>query len=225
MTHPAGVEISSVRIASTSGAVSVVAEPGLDVIESGRRPIEIDGTTATVNSTHQRAEIRVPEGMDLVIGTTSGRVEVTGRVGSVAVVTVSGKVSIDHADAVDVRTESGRVTIERSDGECRVVSWSGRVEIGHCGPAEITSTSGRIVLSNVDGDSHAHCTSGRIEITMASASDVDAETVSGKIAISYPSGTRPQINTSAAGTIAVAGDHDCVVTARSGTGRVSVTTR
>ena len=225
MAQSTETEISSVRISSTTGSVSVVATPGLAAVESHRRPMQLDGPVATVESTHQRAVVAVPEGMDLVIGTTTGRVEVRGVVGRVAVTTKTGKVEIEDASSVDVRTVTGRVSIERSRSDALVFSRTGRVEIGRTGSANVTTTTGRIVLSEVAGPAVAHCASGRIEITMAEAHDVEADTVSGRITISLPAGVRPRIDTPSAGSIPVSGDHDCVVTARSGSGRVDVSTR
>lgn len=225
MTQSTNVEISSVRISATSGSVSVVATPGLAAVRSGRRPITIDGATATVESTHQRSVVEVPEGMDLVIGTTSGSIEVLGPAGTVAVTATSGKVEIADAASVDVRTTSGRVTIGQARGEARISSTSGHVEIEHSGSANITTTSGRIRLREVAGPARAHCASGTIEIAMAEAHDVDAETVSGRISISLPTDARPRIDTPRAGSVPPSGDHDCVVTARSGSGRADVSNR
>lgn len=226
MAQSTDVEISSVRISATSGSVSVVATPGLTAVRSGRRPIVVDGPTATVESTYQRAVLEVPEGMDLVIGTTSGSIEVLGPAGTVAVTATSGKVEIEEAASVDVRTTSGRVTIGQTRGEARVFSKSGHVEIAHSGSANITTSSGRIRLREVAGAAHAHCSSGSIEIAMADAHDVDAETVSGHISISLPTGARPRIDTPAGGSVPVSADQcDCVITARSGSGRVDVSNR
>ena len=82
-----------------------------------------------------------------------------------------------------------------------------------------------IRLREVAGPARAHCASGTIEIAMAEAHDVDAETVSGRISISLPTDARPRIDTPRAGSVPPSGDHDCVVTARSGSGRVDVSNR
>ena len=217
--------VSTVRVTTTSAAVHVTADAELDSIVAGRVPIAVDQSVATIDSVSTRVDLRVPEGMDLVIGTSSGRVRVAGTVGSVAVVTRSGSVQIDDAASIDVRTKSGRVVVANSRGEARVISASGKVEIDHCGASDVTTTSGRVVLRNVAGTARAHCASGRVDITMADAHDVDAETVSGRISISLPEGTRARIDTPSAGSAAVSGEHDCVVTARSGSGKVDVSTR
>jgi DUF4097 and DUF4098 domain-containing protein YvlB len=107
----------------------------------------------------------------------------------------------------------------------RVVSTSGRIDIERSGGADVTTTSGRIALGDVTGPVRAHCASGRIQIHMAEPHDVDAETVSGRIDISLPAGTRARIDTPGAGAVSTAADDDCVVVARSGSGRIVVSTR
>ena len=217
--------VSMVRVVTASAAVHVIADADVGSVVADRVPIVLDRSVATIDSASTRVDVRVPEGMDLVIGTTSGRVHIAGPVGSVAVTTTSGKVEIDDAASLDVRTTSGRVRIVTSRGEARVLSASGKVEIDSCGDADVTTTSGRIVLRNVEGPARAHCASGRVDITMAGAHDVDAETVCGRISISLPEGTRALIDTPSARSVASTADHDCVVTARSGSGRVDISTR
>ena len=58
-----------------------------------------------------RLVVRVPQGADVVVGTHSGRVEVSGPVGRIAVTSHSGKVEITDAGSVDVRADSGKVEI------------------------------------------------------------------------------------------------------------------
>lgn len=225
MASTSQIAVSTVRVTTSSAAVSVTAEHDLRSVIADGVSIAVDDSVATISSPSTRVKLRVPEGMDLIIGTASGRVQVSGRVGSVAVVTGSGNVDIDDADSVDVRTKSGRVAISRSSGEARVVSASGTVEIDHSGATDVTTTSGRIVLCEVTGAARAHCASGKIDITMAGAHDVDAETVSGRISVTLPDGVRARIDTPAAGSLEAAGNHDCVVTARSGSGRVDIMNR
>jgi len=225
MVPTSEIAVSTVRVATASAAVYVTADANLRSVIAEGVPIVVDHSTATIDSPSTRVDLRVPAGMDLVIGTSSGRVQIAGSVGSVAVVTTSGKVQVDDAASLDVRTKSGRVTVSHSRGEARVISGSGKVEIDHCGAADVTTTSGRIVLRDVAGTARAHCASGKVDITLAGAHDVEAETVSGRISISLPAGTRARIDAPSAGSVDLAVDHDCVVTARSGSGRVDVSTR
>jgi DUF4097 and DUF4098 domain-containing protein YvlB len=222
MANDIQVPIELIRIAGGSGAVRVRAIADLDTVSITGATAAVDGAELTIEGGSTRAEVRMPPGLDLVVGTSSGRVEVLGRAGSVAVVTRSGKVSVDEAAAVDIRTSSGRVEVGTVAGDCRIVGGSGRVEIGRCGSAHVTTDSGRITLREAHGPAHAHCASGRIELEMASANDVEAETVSGRITITMPAGANVRIDTPTSATVVVDGEPDCVVTARSGSGRVVV---
>ncbi len=222
MAQTSEVAVTEVRVTTTSGAVIVRSEPGLDAVIAAGSPVEVDGSTLTIDGGSTKTELRVPEGTDLVIGTSSGKVAVRGTVGSVAVVTISGKVSVDRAASVDIRTDSGKVHVDVVTDECRVVGGSGRVTVGRCGSAHVTTVSGRITLDDVHGPTRTHCSSGRIDVTMATADDVDAETVSGRIVISMPAEATVRLDTPSNATVQASGDHDCVVTARSGSGRVVV---
>jgi DUF4097 and DUF4098 domain-containing protein YvlB len=225
MTFPAPVQAAVVRITTTSGAIEVTAEPGRNEVWSSVPPLDPDDGPTTIDGGSSRTRVRVPEGTDLVIGATSGRVKISGRVGSVSVTTTSGRISVEDAASVDVRSLSGRIEVGRSNGPCRAVATSGRVEIGRCGDADVTSGSGRITLEDANGRVHAHCTSGGIRIGLGGAHDVEAETVSGRITLSFPDGVRAKVVTSFDELSGSDEDHDCCVVARSGSGRVDVGSR
>ena len=106
-----------------------------------------------------------------------------------------------------------------------MISTSGKVEVDRCGDADVTTTSGRIVLRNVDGVARAHSASGKVDITMAGAHDVVAETVSGRISISLPEGTRALIDTASAGSVSGLRGTRLRRAARSGSGEVDVSRR
>lgn len=225
MAWSAPSTVDTVRISTTSGAVHVIAEPGRREVATNTGAVPPDGGPVTIDGGSSKVVARVPEGTPLVIGSTSGRVTVEGRVGAVSVVTASGRVSVANATSVDARSASGRIEVAHADGACRVVATSGRVEIGDCGGADATSASGRIVVRDARGPVRANCTSGKIQLTMAGAHDVDAETVSGRIEVSYPDRLRPLVVTSPADVPGERAGHDCVVVARSGAGRVVVSSR
>jgi DUF4097 and DUF4098 domain-containing protein YvlB len=225
MSLPAPVKAAVVRISTTSGSINVVAEAGLTTMWSSIAPLVTEGSSTTIDGGSSKVKVRVPEGTDLVVGATSGRVTIEGRVGSVSAMTTSGRVSIADAGSVDVRTTSGRIDVGRTMSACRAVASSGRVEVGRCGEADVTARSGRIVLKDVHGTARAHCVSGRVDISMGAACDVDAETVSGRIVVSLPPSVRPQIVSSSGDIVDSAETYDCVVVARSGSGRVVVANR
>lgn len=223
MSWPAPASTAVVRITTSSGAVRVRAEA--DRSECWSSVAALDVSPMTVDGGRSGVEVRVPEGTDLVIGTTSGRVTVEGRVGAISVLTTSGRISIDAASSVDARSGSGRVSVGYTEGVCRIVSTSGRVEVERCGSADAVSGSGRIVLADAHGPVRATSTSGRVIVAVAGAHDVEAETVSGRIEVSYPVGVRPLVVSPVAEVSAATQGHDCTVVARSGGGRVVVSDR
>jgi len=215
--------VPAVRISSVSDRVRIIAENRNDITVDGDARIQVDGDRTTVDHVKSRLTVRVPLGTDVVIGTTSGRVEVAGAVGAASVVTESGRIEIEEAASLDARTTSARVQVGRVSGRCRVRNKSGRVEVGACGGADVATKSGRIDLQHVTGPVEAHCVSGRIEIRLDTSANVDAETVSGRISVHLPDAARPH---RVEGPM-VFGDPpdgcDCTVRAASVSGRVEVT--
>lgn len=214
-----------VRISGGHHRVEVFAVDGSAVRVEGTADVSEVKGQFTVSNVVSRLAVFVDTGADLVIGTTSGRIAVTGRVGHLAIVTESGRVAVDAAASVDIRSETSRVEVGEVTGTCRIRSTSGRVEVRSCCKADIAGDSGRIELHNVTGEVDAHSVSGRIKLSMDAANDIRAETVTGRIEVSLPNGTlafRPP--ESALGTLRPPGC-DCTVIARSTTGKVVLTSR
>jgi len=167
----------------------------------------------------------VPTGVDVVVGTTSASITVQGRVGHLAAVSESGRITSEHSASLDARTSSGSIDVAVVDGDCRVRSESGKVTVGACHDTDVSTVSGRVELSGVSGTARANCVSGRVDIRMTEAHDVTAETISGRVSVSLPGGARVQ-RTSLIGEVPNADpDCDCTVTARSVSGRVDVVSR
>lgn len=217
---------SVVRIASTSGPIEVTAEPRDDVEVNGDARVRTEDATVTIDETKGRLEVLVPERTDLVIGSNSGRIVIDGPTGDVAVTTVSGRIEVADALSLDVRSETSRVDVNEIVGHCRVRTGTGRIQIGGCGGhADLTTERGRIEVQATNGSVRAHCVSGRIVVGLNSANDVEAETVTGRIDVSLPSGTRPY-NPAEHGLQDLTPDgYDCTVTTRSISGQVTVETR
>ena len=223
MSWPAPAPTAVVRISTSSGAVHVRAEA--DRTECWSSVAALDVSPFTVDGDSSAVDVRVPEGTDLVIGTTSGKVTVEGRVGAISVLTTSGRISIDRARSVDARTTSARVHVGYAEGVCRIVSASGSVTVDRCGSADAASGSGQVVLGDAHGHVRATSTSGKVSVAVAGAHDVEAETVSGRIEVSYPDGVRPLVVSPDDDVAAATQGHDCTVVARSGSGRVVVSGR
>ena len=86
--------MASVRVSCDSQRVSVVAEERDDIAVEGAARVQRDGDRTTVDRASSGLTIRVPTGTDIVIGATSGRVDVKGTVGAASIVTESGRIEI-----------------------------------------------------------------------------------------------------------------------------------
>ena len=196
----------SVRLSSRSGRIEVVAEARDDVlVERGTTPehdgvaetvgdVDPDGgAPLTVSSRSDALRVRVPEGTDVVVGSVSGRVALRGRLGSVAVTTASGRISIDSADQVGARSISGRIEVEECRGEARVDSVSGRVAIGRTGSVKVSTKTGRVTVGATGGPVRVRSVVGRISIAIEDGPiDARLETVSGRIEVALPAGSAPR---------------------------------
>ena len=215
----------TVRISSASDRVLVVAEARPDVSVEGDATARTDGASTTIDSIRGRILVRVPLGADLVIGTRSGRIDVHGSVGRIAVASESGRVTVADAVSVDIRTKSARVDVKQTSDECCVRTSSGRVEVGVCGSADVTTRSGRIVVQTANGPVRAHCVSGRVEVGLMAPESVDAETVSGRISVTVPNGVAVRTTDDRSVVTEWPGGAESSVNARTVSGRVDVSAR
>lgn len=193
MTGDATAErhVGALEIATRSGAVIVWARPiTRPEVVSGRAEILPDGLVRAGVS--GRVEIACPEGSDVIIGSSSGRIECHGRLGRVAVTGRSGRISIEEAREIDVRSTSGRVTIGKCAELCRVAAVSGAVEIGSAGSIDVTVTSGRLEVDAV-GDAQVHSGSGRVVLGLVREGSVEVSTLSGRVSVSVPAGVQPDL--------------------------------
>jgi DUF4097 and DUF4098 domain-containing protein YvlB len=214
-----------VRVTATSGRIEVTAEVRDDVrVERGQEHplgelLEVKGESAGV-------VLRVPIGTDLIVGSHSGGVRLAGPLGSVRITTRSGSVAIEQCTGLDARTVSGRVDVGSIDGDAHIRVGSGRITIEHIG-GELTATSvsGRITVTHAAGPVQATSVNGRVAIGMDRAADVRCESVSGRVELVLPDGTRPNASMrSVTGRSECSLDDgdDCRVWCRTVSGRISL---
>jgi DUF4097 and DUF4098 domain-containing protein YvlB len=215
-----------VRVATTSHRLDVCAQVRTDVDLDG--PATVVRVDDELRITADGAlTVRVPVGTDVVIGSESGRVSARGPLGSVCVVSESGRITIEEAEVVDVRTSSARVDVGRVGGACAVRSTSGRVEVDACDAATISTETGRIQLGGARGPVRAHCVSGRVSVEMDEAADVVVDAVSGRVSVRYPAGVRYRRldDEPDGGDPEPTDECECTVVAHSVSGRVEVSNR
>jgi hypothetical protein len=131
------------------------------------------------------ARIVVPTDSAARLETASADIETRGRLGSVAVQTGSGDVSLDQVADVLIRTGSGDVRLDRSTGSCSVKSGSADVSLGSVqGDADISSGSGDVEIESVGANLRVKTGSG--DLVLHKAGDaVDAMAGSGDVVLKH----------------------------------------
>jgi DUF4097 and DUF4098 domain-containing protein YvlB len=192
------------RISAVSGRVTVTAEDRADVVvdQGGVARTDADGAVEIRPAMPSSSiEVKCPAGADVIVGTRSGRVELSGRYGSIGVTSQSGSIRAGAAAEADLRTLSGSVELAHCDGRCRVSTKSGRIALGATGDVEISTVSGSVGLDGAAGGVQVRTVSGRVSIVSAGRGPVRAGTVSGSITIALPAGVRPAVRFSGRGTV------------------------
>jgi hypothetical protein len=187
----------TLRLQSRSGRVEVIAEPRDDVLAEGdaiESQVDDSGATLRIRNGQGRKSytVRCPVGTDVMVGTQSGAVKMTGDFGSVSVTTASGSIELESADEADLRTMSSSITVGSCRGKCRMNSASGRIQAGRVGAASVGSMSGAIQIEHVEGPLKARSVSGSITAACDGDGAIAVKTVSGKVQLSLPRGTAPR---------------------------------
>ncbi len=222
------------HVGTRSGRVTVTGEDRQDLhIESDapirEEKISVDATgRVSLKSSRGGSgwlKLRVPLGADLKIGTVSGSVELAGPIGRARITTVSGKIDVERAEALDARSISGTITVGDCSGRCRLGSKSGNVSCNTAGQAQASTLSGHIELGEVSGKVVAQSASGRIEVGLQTASDVAVSTLSGAVKVHVPKGVRPHPHLrslSGKPRFDCERGDDCEIKARSLSGKIEV---
>ncbi len=222
------------HVGTRSGRVSITGEDRQDLHIESDAPIREDkirvDATGRVSLKSSRGgsgwlKLRVPAGADLKVGTVSGNVELYGPLGRARVTTVSGKIDVERAEALDARSISGTITVGECSGRCRLSSKSGNVSCNTAGQAQASTISGRIQLDEVSGKIVANSASGRIEVGLLAACDVAVRTMSGAVRVQVPKGVRPHPHLrslSSKPRFSCERGDDCTINARSLSGKIEV---
>lgn len=191
---------AELHVRTRSGRVSIVAEERADVFVESDAPlrdekVHVDATgRASITSSRGGSgwlEIRCPAGTDVGVGTVSGNVELSGPMGAVKVITVSGHIEAERAETLDARSVAGSIEVRSCTGRCQLQTKSGRAICGTAAEAYASTLSGTISLAEIAGKVKAQSVSGKIDIGLSSAGDVKVQTMSGGVTVAVPQGMRP----------------------------------
>ncbi len=220
-----------VRITAGSGSITVIGEARADVFVDDQGVVDraADGAFEVAQSKRSRSfTVRCPEGSSVMLGTRSGSMRLTGRLGSVRVTTLSGAITVDEAASADLRAMSGTVDIGTCAGACRVKTKSGSTHIGSAESVEVHIGSGRVVVDHVEAEASVRAVSGSVRIDADGRGPILIETMSGSVKVSLPSGCKPSVRAKSLSSrpkIDCDTGDDCRVSVRTLSGSISVRCR
>jgi DUF4097 and DUF4098 domain-containing protein YvlB len=127
------------------------------------------GSFAIFRSPGARLEITAPVNTTIDLGTSNGRIEVSGIEGS-----------------GPIRTTNGRITLEKARGDHEITTSNGRIEIdGMEGSGELATSNGSITVKSVIGGFNATTSNGSIHFSgeLAKSSKNRFETTNGSVRV------------------------------------------
>ena len=153
------------------------------------------------------ARVHAPLGSAATLSAGAGRIETTGRLGTVDASSGSGTIRLDDSASARARTGSGDIAIAASAGSVEAKTGSGTINVGKVGvDARLTTGSGNAELAGAAGDARLSTGSGNIEIgeagdrleAFAAAGNVKvrradhgqvrAKTISGQVSVGVANG-------------------------------------
>jgi DUF4097 and DUF4098 domain-containing protein YvlB len=181
-----------VHVTTRSGMVRVAAVEGseLSVIGGTIEPRPDGGVDIRRAPSAKTIEVRCAPDTDITVGTDSGNIELSGRLGAVRVASKSGKILVAEAATVDARAKSGKIEIGTCSGECRIMAKSAAVTVERADRATVATVSGVVRLQQVRG-AEVKAVSGKVSIGSTGHDRVSVHSVSGKVEIRVPPSIRP----------------------------------
>jgi len=220
-----------VRITAGSGSISVIAEARDDVVTDGHADVHQTPDGALEVTSRRRSHsmtVRCPTGSAVMVGSRSGSLRLSGRLGAVRATTLSGSIEVEDVASADLRAMSGTITIGNCDGPCRVKTKSGSTHITSAGSVEIHIGSGRVRVDHVAGAVTVRAVSGSVTLEAGGEGPIEIETMSGSVAVSLPPGCKPDVHAKSLSSrpkIECERGEDCKVAVKTLSGRITVRCR
>jgi hypothetical protein len=220
-----------VRITAGSGSITVIGEARDDVVVDGDADVHRghDGAIEIASRRRSRSmTVRCPEGASVMVGSRSGRLRLSGRLGKVRATTLSGSIDVEEAAAADLRAMSGTITVGKCDGPCRIKTKSGSTHVGSADSVDIHIGSGRVRIDRVAGSVSVRAVSGSVALEAGGGGPIEVETMSGSVSIVLPAGCKPDVRAkshSSRPKIECERGHDCSIAVRTLSGGITVRCR
>ncbi|MFN8580937.1 MAG: DUF4097 family beta strand repeat-containing protein [Gemmatimonadaceae bacterium] len=135
-------------------------------MSSSRLTIETESVRGRIGDT--RIDVSIPQGVRVILRSTSG--DLTSR---------------DTRGPVETNTTSGDIIVDKAVGRVTAEDVSGDIQIGDVeGDVEANSVSGEVQLEHARGAVRVETTSGEITLSDIRSTDVYASSVSGEVSFS-----------------------------------------
>jgi DUF4097 and DUF4098 domain-containing protein YvlB len=182
----------SLTVTTSSGRVVITGEDRPDIVVDGKAAIEDgDDGGVMVRASSSSLDVRCPAGTDVRVGTSSGGVELRGRLGDARVTTSSSSIRVEDVDALELRSSSGSIEVGTCVGYCRLQTASGSVTVDDAGDVDISTKSSSIRVGRAAGGK-VHSVSGSIELGATGVGDLEVRSISGSVKVTLPEGARPR---------------------------------
>jgi len=182
----------SLTVTTSSGRVVITGEDRPDIVVDGKASIEDgDDGGVIVRASSSNLEVRCPAGTDVRVGTSSGGVELRGRLGDARVTTSSSSIRVEDVEALELRSSSGSIDVETCVGYCRLQTASGSVTVGDAGDVDISTKSSSIRVGRAAGG-RVHSVSGSIALGATGADDLEVRSISGSVTVTLLEDVQPR---------------------------------
>ena len=182
----------SLTVTTSSGRVVITGEDRPDIVVDGKASIEDgDDGGVIVRASSSNLEVRCPVGTDVRVGTSSGGVELRGRLGDARVTTSSSSIRVEDVEALELRSSSGSIDVETCVGYCRLQTASGSVTVGDAGDVDISTKSSSIRVGRAAGG-RVHSVSGSIALGATGADDLEVRSISGSVTVTLLEDVQPR---------------------------------
>jgi DUF4097 and DUF4098 domain-containing protein YvlB len=182
----------SLTVTTSSGRVVITGEDRPDIVVDGKASIEDgDDGGVIVRASSSNLEVRCPAGADVRVGTSSGGVELRGRLGDARVTTSSSSIRVEDVEALELRSSSGSIDVETCVGYCRLQTASGSVTVGDAGDVDISTKSSSIRVGRAAGG-RVHSVSGSIALGATGADDLEVRSISGSVTVTLLEDVQPR---------------------------------
>jgi DUF4097 and DUF4098 domain-containing protein YvlB len=175
----------SLTVTTTSGRIVITGEDRLDIVVDGDAAIEHgDDGGVIVRGSSSSLEVQCPAHTDVRVGTSSGAVELRGRLGDARVTTSSSSIRVEDVASLELRSSSGSLDVDSCAGYCRLQTASGSVTVGDAGDVDISTKSSSIRVERAAGG-RVHSVSGHVRCDCEQGEDagISIATTSGSITV------------------------------------------